>query len=218
MPRRRRSPWLRWPTTCVGASRPDRRPVAAIVLAIATLACAPAALAGAQKQEPLSAAIRSTLAKSVTDRDLARGDDADTRAWVNAMHGRVHQRVRDDRVTRDLLVMVRYEALRAGLDPRLVLAVIDVESGFRKYAVSSAGARGYMQVMPFWVREIGMPGQNLFQMRTNLRYGCVILRHYLRMEDGNLHNALGRYNGSLGRPEYPERVLRALSERWSTGA
>jgi soluble lytic murein transglycosylase-like protein len=134
------------------------------------------------------------------------------------MHGRVHERMRDDKLARDLLAMIRYEALRAGLDPRLVLAVIDVESGFRKYAVSSAGARGYMQVMPFWVREIGMPGQNLFQARTNLRYGCVILRHYLRIEDGNLHNALGRYNGSLGRPEYPERVLRALHERWSAGA
>jgi soluble lytic murein transglycosylase-like protein len=114
--------------------------------------------------------------------------------------------------------MVRYEALRAGLDPQLVLALIDVESRFRKYAVSTAGARGYMQVMPFWVREIGMPGQNLFHARTNLRYGCVILRHYLRIEDGNLHNALGRYNGSLGRPEYPDRVLRALRDRWSAGA
>jgi soluble lytic murein transglycosylase-like protein len=192
--------------------------LAAIVLAAAAIAAAPAAFAGAQKQEPMSAAIRATLAKAVTDRDLARGDDPDTRAWVNAMHGRVHERMRDDKLARDLLAMIRYEALRAGLDPRLVLAVIDVESGFRKYAVSSAGARGYMQVMPFWVREIGMPGQNLFQARTNLRYGCVILRHYLRIEDGNLHNALGRYNGSLGRPEYPERVLRALHERWSAGA
>jgi soluble lytic murein transglycosylase-like protein len=127
----------------------------------------------------------------------------------------VHERVRDERLAREILEMVRYEALRAGLEPRLVLAVIDVESAFRKYAVSTAGARGYMQVMPFWVREIGMPGQNLFHARTNLRYGCVILRHYLQVEKGNLANALGRYNGSLGRPEYPQRVLHAMNTRWS---
>ena len=185
---------------------------------MAAMAATPSAHAGAQKQEPLSAAIRATLAKAVTDRDLVRRDDPDTRAWVLAMHERVHARVRDERLARELLEMVRYEALRAGLDPKLVLAVIDVESGFRKYAVSGAGARGYMQVMPFWVREIGMPGQNLFHERTNLRYGCVILRHYLRIEDGDLYRALGRYNGSLGRPGYPERVLRALRERWSPGA
>jgi soluble lytic murein transglycosylase-like protein len=201
----------------VSASRPERCRLVAIALAIAACAWAPGALAGAQKQEPLSAAIRSSLAKAVTDRVLSRPDDSETRAWVRAMHGRVHERVRDERLARELLEMVRYESLRAGLDPRLVLALIDVESGFRKYAVSPAGARGYMQVMPFWIRQIGMPGQNLFDARTNLRYGCVILRHYLRIEDGNLHNALGRYNGSLGRPEYPTRVLRALREHWSQG-
>ena len=202
----------------MSASRPERRFLAAAAIALVALAGACAAWAGAQKREPLSAAIQATLAKAVTDRERTLPDDHEARAWMRAMYDRVHRRVRDERIARDLLEMVRYEALRAGLDPRLVLAVIDVESGFRKYAVSSAGARGYMQVMPFWVREIGMPGQNLFHPRTNLRYGCVILRHYLRIEDGNLHNALGRYNGSLGRPEYPERVLRALRERWSPGA
>jgi soluble lytic murein transglycosylase-like protein len=201
----------------VSASRSDRRLLAA-ALACAVLAAPSAAHAGAQKQEPLSAAIRATLARAVSDPDGARLADADSRAWVRAMHGRVRERMRDERLARDFLEMVRYEALRAGLDPSLVLAVIDVESGFRKYAVSTAGARGYMQVMPFWVREIGMPGQNLFHPRTNLRYGCVILRHYLSLEDGNLHNALGRYNGTLRRPEYPERVLRALRERWTVGA
>ncbi len=201
----------------MAVSRPERR-LAAVAFAMAAMAATPSAHAGAQKQEPLSAAIRATLAKAVTDRDLVRRDDPDTRAWVLAMRERVHARVRDERLARELLEMVRYEAMRAGLDPKLVLAVIDVESGFRKYAVSGAGARGYMQVMPFWVREIGMPGQNLFHERTNLRYGCVILRHYLRIEDGDLYRALGRYNGSLGRPGYPERVLRALRERWSPGA
>ena len=151
----------------------------------------------------LSASVRATLAQAVSGREPARLEDAESRAWVRAMHGRVMERMRDERHALEFLELVRYEAQRAGLDPQLVLAVIDVESDFRKYAVSTAGARGYMQVMPFWVREIGMPGQNLFHPRTNLRYGCVILRHYLEIERGNLHNALARYNGSLGRPEYP---------------
>jgi soluble lytic murein transglycosylase-like protein len=195
-----------------------RRPSLAAAIALVAALAPAAGHAGAQKQEPMSAAIRATLAKAVTDRDSARLGDPESRAWVRAMQGRVTRRMGDERLARELLEMVRYEALRAGLEPRLVLAVIDVESGFRKYAVSGAGARGYMQVMPFWVGEIGMPGQNLFQPRTNLRYGCVILRHYLRIEDGNLFNALGRYNGTLGRPEYPDRVLRALRERWTPGA
>ncbi|MBZ0250032.1 MAG: transglycosylase SLT domain-containing protein, partial [Burkholderiales bacterium] len=168
--------------------------------------------------EELSASVRASLARAVTDRDSVRNEDPETVAWVRAMHPRVAGRMRDDDAARELLALVHYEARRAGLDPRLVLAVIDVESGFRKYAVSSAGARGYMQVMPFWVREIGMPGQSLFHPRTNLRYGCVILRHYLDIERGNLVNALGRYNGSLGKPGYPERVLGALRNRWTPGA
>jgi soluble lytic murein transglycosylase-like protein len=131
---------------------------------------------------------------------------------------RIAPRFPDEQSAERFLALVHYEATRAGLDPHLVLAVIDVESHFRKYAVSSAGARGLMQVMPFWVREIGEPGHNLFHERTNLRYGCVILRHYLDRERGNLANALGRYNGSLGRPEYPVRVLKALRERWSASA
>jgi soluble lytic murein transglycosylase-like protein len=192
------------------------RPLAAVLAAAAMLALAPSlALAGAQQYEALSASVRASLAKAVSDRQFARLEDPESRAWVRAMHARVHERVRDERLAREILEMVRYEALRAGLEPRLVLAVIDVESAFRKYAVSTAGARGYMQVMPFWVREIGMPGQNLFHARTNLRYGCVILRHYLQVEKGNLANALGRYNGSLGRPEYPQRVQHAMNIRWS---
>jgi len=192
------------------------KPLAAFLAAAAMLGFAPGlALAGAQQYEALSASVRASLAKAVSDRQFARLEDPESRAWVRAMLGRMHERVRDERLARELLEMVRYEALRAGLEPRLVLAVIDVESGFRKYAVSTAGARGYMQVMPFWVREIGMPGQNLFHARTNLRYGCVILRHYLQVENGNLANALGRYNGSLGRPEYPQRVLRAMDARWT---
>ena len=194
-------------------------PRGATALAAALLAAAPpSALAGAQQYEELSASVRASLARAVTDRDAVRNEDAETVAWVRAMHPRVSGRMRDDGAAREFLALVHYEARRAGLEPRLVLAVIDVESGFRKYAVSSAGARGYMQVMPFWVREIGMPGQSLFHPRTNLRYGCVILRHYLDIERGNLVNALGRYNGSLGKPGYPERVLAALRNRWTPGA
>ncbi|MGH8744867.1 MAG: lytic transglycosylase domain-containing protein, partial [Burkholderiales bacterium] len=104
---------------------------------------------------------------------------------------------------------------RAGLDPQLVLGVIDIESKFRKYAVSTSGARGYMQVMPFWTKLIGLPRDNLFHLRTNLRYGCVILRYYLDLEKGSYFRALGRYNGSLGQAQYPFLVLQAWRQRWS---
>jgi len=117
----------------------------------------------------------------------------------------------------EFLATVHYEATRAALDPELVLAVIHHESAFRKYAISSAEARGYMQVMPFWTRVIGTPEHNLFHLRTNLRYGCVILRHYLDRENGDLFRALGRYNGSLGRAEYPLAVLAAM-QRYAPSA
>jgi soluble lytic murein transglycosylase-like protein len=159
------------------------------------------------------------MASAVHDRGSVDFKDLDTRAWVRAMTRRVSPRYYgDEEGARELLGLVRYEAMRAGLDPHLVLAVIEIESKFRKYAVSSAGARGMMQVMPFWVKEIGAPEDNLFQERTNLRYGCTILRHYLDREKGNLVNALGRYNGSLGQRDYSSRVLRALKERWALGA
>ncbi len=109
---------------------------------------------------------------------------------------------------------MHYEATRAGLDPQMVLGLIQVESAFKKYAVSSVGARGYMQVMPFWVRSIGTQDQNLFHLKLNLRYGCTILRHYIDIERGDLYRALGRYNGSLGRPQYPNLVLGAWRKNW----
>ena len=176
------------------------------------------ALAGAQQYEVLSASVRASLAASVNDRTPVDFKDLDTRAWVRAMTRRVLGRFPDEDAARQFLMMVRYESMRAGLDPHLVLAVIDIESKFRKYAVSRSGARGLMQVMPFWVKEIGEPGQNLFHERTNLRYGCTILRHYLDRERGNIANALGRYNGSLGQAEYPNLVFRALRDRWQLGA
>ena len=189
-----------------------------VVFCAAAIACGGDALAGAQQYEVLSASVRASLAQAVNDRTPVDLKDLDTRAWVRAMTRRVANRFPEEDAARQFLMLVRYESMRAGLDPHLVLAVIDVESRFRKYAVSRAGARGLMQVMPFWVKELGDTGQNLFHERTNLRYGCTILRHYLDRERGNLANALGRYNGSLGQAEYPERVFKALRERWALGA
>ena len=188
---------------------------ASLLAAIALCAFARAAFAGAQQYEVLTASVRSTLASAVNDRSSVDWKDLDTRAWVRGMTRRVVARFPDEDSARQFLALVRYESMRAGLDPHLVLAVIDVESKFRKYAVSKAGARGYMQVMPFWIEQIGGKGDNLFTERTNLRYGCVILRHYLDREKGNISNALARYNGSLGQPQYPAHVLRAWKERWA---
>lgn len=200
-------------------ARPGRRRLLAAVAAALAAAGLPRwALAGAQREEDLSASVRSTLARAVSDRAQVDWADLDTRAWVRGMTPRVRGFFPDEEAARQFLALVRYEGLRAGLDPHLVLAVIDIESRFRKYAVSKAGARGLMQVMPFWVKVIGAPGMNLFHERTNLRFGCVVLRHYLDREKGNLSNALGRYNGSLGRPEYPQKVLGALQRRWSLAA
>jgi soluble lytic murein transglycosylase-like protein len=127
---------------------------------------------------------------------------------------RLGDRIPNAKARNDFLKTVHYEATRAGLDPQLVLGLIQVESRFRKYAVSKASARGYMQVMPFWVKEIGSKDHNLFHLKTNLRYGCTILRYYLTMENGDLYRALGRYNGSLGQSNYPNQVVRAWITAW----
>lgn len=136
-------------------------------------------------------------------------------AWLNAMSERLKKRIPNQQERNDFLSTVYYEATRAGLDPQLVLSVIQVESNFRKYAISSAGARGYMQVMPFWVNTIGTEGHNLFHLRVNLRYGCTILRHYLDIEKGNYFRALGRYNGSLGKATYPQHVFDVWNKTWT---
>ena len=172
---------------------------------------------GAQIYEPLAASMRAGLQASIADTPASRhafSNPMEAVSWLTEMAQRIEKRVPYLRSRLDLLRTVHYEASRAGLDPQLVLAVIQVESNFRKFAVSSAGARGYMQVMPFWVGLIGKKSDNLFNLRTNLRYGCVILRHYLDIEGGNLSRALGRYNGSLGKPEYPNLVLRAMRAGW----
>jgi soluble lytic murein transglycosylase-like protein len=176
------------------------------------------AFAGAQAYEELSASVRAALNKSVSDSAsprLAFINKQEGDAWLASMSQRLKRAFPDAQERRDFLVTVQYEASRAGLDPQLVLGLIQVESGFKKYAVSSASARGYMQIMPFWVKLIGTPDNNLFHQRTNLRYGCTILRHYLDLEKGNLYRALGRYNGSLGQPEYPNMVLGAWKNHWA---
>ena len=176
---------------------------------------------GAQVYEPLAASVQSALHKAISDEAvpyLAFATEREARTWVSEMSHKLAARMPDRRGREEFLVTVHYEAKRAGLDPQLVLGLIQVESNFRKYAVSMAGARGYMQVMPFWVRLIGNKDDNLFHLRTNLRFGCVILRHYLDAEKGDLYRALGRYNGSLGRPEYPTMVERAWLRNWHYGA
>ena len=186
---------------------------------IAALAyfCATAAFAGAQKYEPLAASVQAALHKAVSDSRPAVSSfksPLEAADWLGAMSQRLEKRIPNREYRIDLLRSVHYEATRAGLDPQLVLGLMQVESGFRKYAVSSAGARGYMQVMPFWVKLIGRPEDSLFDLRTNLRYGCTILRHYLDIEKGDLYRALGRYNGSLGQPEYPNMVRAAWQNQW----
>ncbi|MCP1289581.1 MULTISPECIES: lytic transglycosylase domain-containing protein [Chromobacterium] len=187
-----------------------------IVVLLAALAAMPA-WAGAQKEEALAANVASTMRRSVSDANAPRlvfDDQREADAWLGEMSSRLAKRIPDKWTRERLLTAIHYEATRAGLDPQLVLGLIQVESGFNKYAISGAGARGLMQVMPFWVRSIGNAQHNLFDLTTNLRYGCTILRYYLDIERGNLFRALGRYNGSLGRAEYPNLVMGAWKGRW----
>lgn len=175
-----------------------------------------AAHAGGQIEEPLADSVRSALSFAVASQEPLEPTFASTEArlgylrWMAAMSDRLRVRKPDGQVRRDFLQTVWYESKRAGLDVSLVLGLIQVESAFRKFAVSSVGARGYMQVMPFWTRVIGDgDASKLFQMQTNLRFGCVILRHYLDREQGDLYMTLGRYNGSRGKPAYPNAVFSA---------
>ena len=190
-------------------------------LAVLALLAAPlGARAGAQIEEPLADSIRSALSASIAQSapPRPRFDDADSRLaylrWLGTMSERLKKRKTETQIRIEFLETVWYEAKRAGLEPSLVLGLVQVESGFRKYAISTVGARGYMQVMPFWTRAIGDGNASgLFHMQTNLRFGCVILRHYLDREKGDLFMALGRYNGSRGRPEYPNAVF-AARRQW----
>ncbi len=175
------------------------------------------AFAGNQKEEPLSNSVKAVMQKSISDLaspKLVFASETEGQAWMGEMSQRLAKRLPDSTYREEFLRSVHYEATRAGLDPQMVLGLIQVESDFKKYAVSSVGARGYMQVMPFWVKSIGNPDHNLFHLRLNLRYGCTILRHYLDIEHGDLYRALGRYNGSLGKPQYPSLVVGAWKKHW----
>ncbi len=198
-----------------------RRALMGAALALPGAALWPrAAWAGGQLEEPLADAVRSALSAAIANDAPPVPSFASTAArlaylrWLSHMSDRLYSRQKDFDTRLGFLQTLWYETRRAGLEPSLVLGLAQVESAFRKYAVSLVGARGYMQVMPFWSRVIGDgdPGK-LFFMQTNLRFGCVILRHYLDREQGNLYMALGRYNGSRGQPQYPNAVFGA-QKKW----
>jgi soluble lytic murein transglycosylase-like protein len=209
-----------------GSREPDRtrRCVVGLLFAASIGVATRSAQAGAQVEEPLANAVRSALAAAVADQAPPRPsfDSIDERLgylkWLGAMSERLKKRKTEHSTRVEFLEAVWYESKRAGLEPALVLGLVQVESGFRKYAISIAGARGYMQVMPFWARLIGDgDAAKLFHMQTNLRFGCVILRHYLDIERSDLFLALGRYNGSRGRAEYPNAVF-AARKLWMPSA
>ena len=207
---------------CPGpATAASRRSVLGFLLAAAGLAMfAPVTRAGGQLEEPLVDSVRTALSAAIANKAPPEPEFVDTASrlqylrWLGAASQRLRQRKPDLETRKEFLQSVWYESRRAGLDTTLVLGLIQVESAFRKFAVSSVGARGYMQVMPFWSRVLGDgDASRLFHMQTNLRFGCVILRHYLDREAGNLFMALGRYNGSRGKSPYPQAVL-AAAKQW----
>ena len=154
------------------------------------------------------------LLREAVHSDYGFEDRFDAQVWLLDMSGRLEKFVPDPATRIEMLKRVHYEASRVDIEPELVLALIEVESAFDEFAISVAGARGLMQVMPFWLDEIGLSDQNLFKIRTNLRMGCTILRYYMDMEPDNLGRALARYNGSLGRTVYPNKVISALHRNW----
>ena len=184
------------------------------------LSCIDRAVAGGQLEEPLIDSVRTALSSAVANSAPPIPEFLDTDArlrylrWLGVMSTRLRKRQAEWVERKEFLQTVWYESRRAGLDIGLVMGLIQVESAFRKFALSPVGARGYMQVMPFWTRVIGDgDAGKLFHMQTNLRFGCVILRHYIDRERGDLFMALGRYNGSRGKPQYPDAVF-AASRSW----
>jgi soluble lytic murein transglycosylase-like protein len=157
--------------------------------------------------------LRELLREAANEADSFT-DRFDAQVWLSDMSRRLARQVEDPEERIEILKRVHYEAKRVDLPPELVLAVIDVESNFDRFAISHVGARGLMQVMPFWLQEIGRPEDNLFYVQTNLRFCCTILKYYMDMENGDLNRALGRYNGSLGKRTYPNKVLDRLRLKW----
>jgi soluble lytic murein transglycosylase-like protein len=184
-----------------------------LLVGLLLAALVPAASRAQQVPDP---ELREILRKAANDADSFQ-DRFDAEVWLTDMSRRLAPTVADPEERVQLLTRVHYEAARADLPPELVLAVIDVESNFDPYAISVAGALGLMQVMPFWRNEIGRPNDNLIHVDTNLRYGCTILKFYLDKEHGDLRRALGRYNGSVGRRDYSNKVIDKLSRKWFRG-
>ena len=184
-----------------------------VIACILLTKLAPAAAVSEQRPDPELREVRRQAASDADSFD----DRFDAEVWLTDMSARLARQVgnADERI--EILTRVHYEAARAELPPELVLAVIEVESNFDRYAISVAGALGLMQVMPFWRDEIGRPDDNLIRLDTNLRYGCTILKFYLDKENGDLRRALGRYNGSLGKRKYPNKVIDKLSRKWYQG-
>ncbi len=164
-------------------------------------------------QERPDADMRATLLQAINSSG-SFSDRFDAEVWLTDMSIRLQSRVKDPQERLKILKQVHYEATRAKLAPELVLALINVESNFDHYAISSVGARGLMQIMPFWLEELGRPDDNLFDINTNLRFGCTILNIYLKREKGDMRRALARYNGSVGKNWYPQRVYKALRTTW----
>lgn len=190
------------------------------MLFLASMCVSLPALAGNQKEEAISDAVRLALSNAIADASPPKPTFSDVQQriqyldWLASMSVRLQNGMPDTKTRREFLETVWYEAKRAGVDPELVLGLIQVESAFQKYAISTAKALGYMQVMPFWAHVVGDGDHHkLFHMQTNLRYGCSILRMYIDIERGNLFMALGRYNGSRGRNKYPNAVLSAW-KKW----
>lgn len=165
------------------------------------------------KRQAPDAELAAILKQTVSDSDSFY-DRFDAEVWLVDMSKRLSRYIKDPKARLTLLKQIHSEARRAGVEPELVMSVIHVESAFQRFAISSVGAQGLMQVMPFWKNEIGRPEDNLTDIQTNLRYGCTILKHYIDKEKGNLIRALGRYNGSLGKFKYPEKVLRFWEKYW----
>ena len=196
------------------SGRARRRACMAALLSPGLALLPQGAQAGAQVEEPLADSVRSALAAAVNDSAPPKPvfENIEARLvylrWLGEMSNRLKKRKAEHSVRVEFLETLWYESKRSGIEPSLLLGLVQVESGFRKYAISSVGARGYTQVMPFWARLIGDgDASRLFHPQTNLRFGCVILRHYLDREKGDMYMALGRYNGSRGRPEYPSAVF-----------
>jgi soluble lytic murein transglycosylase-like protein len=192
---------------------PKHLPVLLQAACLAALLAATSTGALAATQERPDNTLRLILTEAIESSDSFQ-DRFDAEVWLTDMSNRLASRVEDPEERLTILKTVHYEARRAGLQPELVLAIINVESNYDRFAISSAGARGLMQIMPFWLEEIGHPEDNLFHITTNIRFGCTILSYYLERENGDMYRALARYNGSVGKRWYPRRVFSALNRRW----